>query len=210
LMDCLPSRYKYCSVNFTIAFQNNDPTPDLEARAMPHITYGGVTHRLNRLAAGNLTPRIAAALPTGGIMRGRGHGRVSPRTRRKAQNTRTSDLESTNTPSQSHYAANQFNYLRHVGLRKGKMGELASPEAFMAAVHASHGKDDNAGSGDCNDMNERGFHFSPSRLNALLDMIENFTLALNARTQQSPGILPARHHYTEAPPVEASSSLRQY
>jgi hypothetical protein len=80
----------------------------------------------------------------------------------------------------------------------------------MAAVHASHGKDDNVGSGDCNDMNDSGYHFSPSRLNAQIDMIENFTLVLNARTQQSPGILPARHHHTEASGVETSSSLPQH
>ena len=34
-----------------VAFQHNDPRPDLEARAMPAITHGGVTHRLNRLTA---------------------------------------------------------------------------------------------------------------------------------------------------------------
>src|SRR5215469_2378863 len=106
-MYCLPSWFKDCSTNFTLAFQHNDPTPDLEARAMPPITHGGVTHRLNRLA-------------TGDTVRGRGHGRDSPRTRRYAQNTRTSDIGSTNTSGQSRYATNQFNYLRHVGLGKKK------------------------------------------------------------------------------------------
>ena len=126
-MYCFLSWRTDISANFVPAFQYNDPTPDLEACAMPSITHGGVTHRLNRLATGNLTPRIASPLPTVGTVRGRGRVGGSrgigtdagiPRSRRNAQNTRTTGVGFTNTSGQSHYAVNQFNYLPRVGLRK--------------------------------------------------------------------------------------------